>query len=362
MTRKITIFLIFVLVGLATFLTGYLFSKRSLENSTADQALIGNSLVDRFNQAPEKRITPTGLFELSQEEASFPNISTNGNEILYYMPASGEIRSVKIQDPTGSVLISKIQPNASRIKWANNKTLIADYSSSSIFYDLNSGTSHKLDPRIKNAVLMKSGDKVAYNYFDETTGTGNISIANSDFQAYKNILPTRFDGWGIGWLSDTMLTLIKPAITDIPSVSVFKLSTDGVTFENILEFKNNLEIAWSSDNQKILYSYANPSTKENGLYFMDLALKNEVALNQNIDASKCVWSIDDKTVYCATSSGFVILDTSSDQPTPQPLAQAVVGAGDAAASATDLELTSIEDYLIFKNLSDGKLYGLGLGQ
>lgn len=357
MSNKFLHFIVFSLVGFAVFLAGYIFTRNS--DIADQQALINNSLVERFNQTEEKYVEPTGLFELTSGEASFPTVSVNSKEVWYYSARSGDIRSVSIQNPlAGSTLVAKIQPNAANISWAINKTLVANYATGAIYYDLNSNFSKKYDTKIKNPALSKTGDKLAYTYFNDATGEGDITVADPKLESSKNILPTRFAGWQIRWLGEDKLALVKPPTLENTQVSLFTLDTSEKTLQNILDFKNNLEVAWSSDGQKLLYSYIDPTNGQNGLYFMDLANKNEIPLNLNYTASKCAWSLNGKTAYCAGKDSFVSFDATSSVAVETNTVSSSQNAD--IGSATNLLLTSIENYLIFKNTKDGKLYGLRL--
>ncbi len=363
MAKKITIFLIFILAALATFLAGYLISKKSLTGGQNQQALINNSLVSRFEESSEKRVPPVGLFALSRDRAAFPALSADGKEILYYNPDSGEIRSVATKNMAGgSVLVAKIQPGARQISWASNKTLVATYSNNSIFYDLNSNSSKKLDNKIKKPVLSRVGDKLAYNYFDAETGEGNISIADPLAESFKVVLPTRFENWQIGWVNNDVLSLVKHSTLENPASSLFTLDIGTKSLRNILDSKNNLEVVWSPGGQKIIYSYSTNPAQESGLYFIDLADREEVGLNTALDASRCTWSIDNKTIYCAGKDSFVTIDTSTAQPAAEDISTLPKEILSSAATATNLLLTSSEDYLIFRNSQNGKLYGLSLNK
>lgn len=356
MSNKFLHFIVFSLIGLAVFLTGYLFSRKS--DISGQQALINNSLVMRFDKTEEKYAAPTGFFELTSGEASFANISAAG-EILYYTPKNGDVRSVSIKNtPSGPSLVAKIQPSASYISWGTNKALVAGFSIGSIFYDPTSNFFKKYDPAIKNPVLNRAGDKIAYTYFNEESGEGNISIADPKIESYKNILPTRFSGWQIRWLDNDRLALMKPPTLENTQYSLFVLNVESGSLQNVLDSKNNLELAWSGNGQKIVYSYIDPYTQEKGLYVMNLDSREEIKLAIAVDASKCVWSMDNKTAYCAGPKSFVSVDASSPETPAKEIANP---AGiNPAANATNLLLTSIEDYLIFKNSKDGKLYGLSL--
>ena len=358
MPKKFLHFLVFSLTGLAVFLAGYLFSRKS--DLTNQQALINNSLVNRFDKTEEKYTAPTGLFELSSGEATFPNVSTTG-EIYYYVPKTGEVRSISVKNiATGSTLVAKIQPNANYISWGANKSLVAGYSTGSVFYDLASNYSKKYDLQIKSPVLNKAGDKIAYTYFNSESGEGNISIADVRLESYKNILPTRLGGWQIHWLDNDRLALVKPPTLENTQYSLFVLDIEAGALQNILDSKNNLEFTWSVGGQKLAYSYIDLYTQEKGLYYMDLSAKEEVKLKSVVDASRCTWSMDNKTVYCAGTASFVTIDTTA----PEAPAQAIANPTNAnpAVNATNLLLNSTEDYLIFKNSKDGKLYGLSLAK
>ena len=119
--------------------------------------------------------------------------------------------------------MAKIQPGARQISWASNKTLVATYSNGSIFYDLGSNSSKKLDSKIKNPVLSRAGDKLAYNYFDAETGEGNISIADPLVESFKAILPTRFENWQIGWVNNNVLSLITTSYSGESDILRFLL-------------------------------------------------------------------------------------------------------------------------------------------
>jgi hypothetical protein len=140
------------------------------------------------------------------------------------------------------------------------------------------------------------------------------------------------------------------------------LDIETKSLRNVLDFKNNLEVVWSPSGRKIIYSYGNGPAQESSLYFMDLASRKEIELGVSLGASKCAWSIDDKTVYCAGRDSFLTIDTSAAQPVAENITTLSKEAQSGSATATDLLLTSSEDYLVFRNSQNGKLYGLSLNK
>lgn len=358
--HKLLIFLVVVLAALALFLAGYSISRRTL---TADlsQPLTANSLVNRFDKTTEKKSQPIGTFVISKGAADFPVLVSGGKEVLYYNPDSGEIRSVQVSDLAGgSTVVAKIQSHASRIIWSANKTLVAFYDTGATYYDLNNNYSKRLGGNIKNPALAKAGNKIAYNYFDGRAGSGSVSVADPQSTVFKNILATRFPDWQIGWLDSSRLWLIRPASEEFSTSLLFSLDIDSGRFEKILEASGHLEVLWSAGGQKFVYSYADPSTQATGLYMLDPETRDEALLAQDIHANQCAWSIDSKTIYCVSGQSLVTIDTSG----PYPKAQPVLIHGDSTPleHATNLTLTSTEDYLLFLDSAAHQLYALRLSQ
>lgn len=360
MSYKFLKILVFTLVGVAVFLAGFIFTRKSVENQ---QVLINNSLVARFDQPEEKRVEPAGFFAISIDKASFATLANNGKEVWYYNPDNGEIRYAMADNLTGGTkLIAKIQPGATHISWGQNKTLVAQYAAGAIFYDLNSNFSKSYDVKVKSPALNKAGDKVAYNYFNAESKEGGISLADPRMEHFKNILPTRFESWQIGWLNNDTLILTKPPTLNNLTASLFALNTDSGGLQTIIDSRKNLEYVWSPGGSRLLYSNYDISTEENGLFVMNLSDKQEISLGQTWNASKCVWSIDNKTVYCAVKDGFYSLDTTFAKPKIQKINfDANASLPVKISEVSNLILTNTEDYLIFRSLKDGKLYGLKIG-
>ncbi len=357
MAKKITIFLFFILIGSAIFLIGYSFSQTP--PATDQQALINNSLVSRFEKNPERRTSVTGLIQLSKGAAAFPTLSTDGKEIRYYVPKSGEIRSVSVKDlNNGSVLVSTIVPNANQISWSINRILIATYDHGPVYYDLSAGLLKKLNPKIKNPVLSKTGDNVAYINFDDKEQSGTIRISDSKFEDFKNIMPTHLGSWKISWINDHLLSLVKPPESNGDGSWLFNLDIQTKSLDKILEAKTNLQIAWSPDGQKLIYSYTDPSTNSSNLYLMDPTDKIEHLLKNDLNANKCVWSIDNKTVYCAGVNSFLSFDTTLPELSPKTITIPTNYGVIDLENATGLFLTSSENFIIFQDATNGKLYGL----
>lgn len=355
--RKFLISLNVVIFATALVLAGFWVSKRG--ESGNQSALIDNSLVSRFETPTEKYQTPKELFQITREKSYFATTLPESKELWYYNPENGEIRSTALDGmPTSSSLVSKIQPNATGISWAANKTLVARYNSESIFYNLNNGFSKKYDPGIKNPIISKSGDKIIFTSFNPKTKSGFITIADPNAEGSKNLMPTRFENWQITWLSDGILALADSQ--DL--TSIFAIDLEGKNFESLLNSKKDLQLAWSPDGQRAFYSFSDEFA--NGqivLNTIELSTKTENSLGLEIPASRCAWSIDSKNIICAYLNKFVLIDTRAKVVAPKDLVEISALFTGGSGAVSDLLLTSTEDRLIFKNLQNGKLYGVYLG-
>lgn len=356
--RKFLIGFNIVIVVTAVVLAGFWISRKA--DNGNQSALIDNTLVSRFDKPTETYQTPKELFQITREESSFSSVSPSGKELWYYNPENGEIRNTPMNGmPGGSNLMAKIQANAKNISWANNKSLVAQYDSGAIFYNLTTGSSKKYDPQVKNPVISRSGDKIAYDYYDKETSSGYIAIADPDIKGSKNLMPTRFGNWRLKWLTDSKLSLNNPE-SEQGSSSVFILGIDDKKFENIIDSKTNLKAIWSPDSRKILYSYKNPDSGKETLSVIEVAIKTERSLDLEIPASRCAWGADSKTVICAHLNKFISINTSAEIIEPATVAAISQIFGGGSATVSDLLMTSAGDRLIFKNLQNGRLYGVYL--
>lgn len=256
--KNLLISLIIILIGLITFLGGYLIAQK---NNLPQQANI--STLGRFsssNTKTQSKVEPK-LLRLSTVKAINPYFSEDGKKILYTERGAGKVFAV---DFSGQ--------NNSFVKGEEASTL---------------------NSNISGATLSKNGKKMAYLFYDKNTGEGQISLANPDGSVFKNIFPTRAESLKINWISDNLLSFYNPSGEDH---SVFLLNIDNKQLKKILDSYRGLRLSWSPDGTKLFYSYEEEGQTKSAL----LNLIDQVTLAIDLDtrADKCVWTGNSFYLYC----------------------------------------------------------------
>lgn len=366
-----------LLVLLFVFFQGFRSGGFSLPSKGA--ASLSGSLVSRFNG--KVRDLPAGgeLLKLTDDETSFPVLGSGGKEIFYYAAKTGEIKSLPISSLAGSSnlisskVVAKIGSGAKDLLWSSDRnSIIAALDSGILLFDLKTGQSKKYDSKISSAVFSPNEDKISYLFFDRESASGQISIADSRLESFRNIMPTRLDSWLVKWSSKNLISLLKPVrqLAGGPTqASLFTLTLEG-RLEKIASSPENLDYLISPDGSKIIYSAADKPS----LVFEDLRERRPKTVSISAKTDSCVWSFDNKTVYCsifaqsigasdtatATDGGLAVIDTSPDLPGQTSLSARVLFEPSKAGPAPrgNLILTPLENFLVFRNLNSGKLYAL----
>ncbi len=245
------------------------------------------------NQSPTSDVSDEiarySLATASAEDGHFLKIDPLKRELLYYVPSTGDVKSLSLDSSKSTPkTLAKIKPGSRSISWSDQANrLVANYGDGDTFYDLKTGDSRVYDLKMKIIVLSKDGSSIAYVYFNSSTGVGNISVADVQAGSFKNLLPTRLDSWKIQWLSPKTLSIF--------SNSLFTLSTDSKTLTQIIENKEDLKVNWSPNGSSLIYSYA--SNGERQTAYLPTPGSSSKTLPVSIDTSLCAWKTADM-LYC----------------------------------------------------------------
>lgn len=328
--------------------------------SQRNTSISNDSIIDRFDGTEEYHPTATGLRKLSLEEVGPFYAVPNKREVRYYVPRTGEVKSITLQGSTSSKTLITIRPRALAITWSpDGNELIAQYATDYTYADLTKGTSAPVGKHIEAPAFSKSSNEVAYLYYEKGAPSGTISIADSKFQSFKNILQTRLKNWEIQWNDKRKLSLIATAETNqLNALYVLDIDTKHLT--QLINEQEDLEVSWAPDGTRLLYS--RKSGKGTELFFMTMAAKTPVSLGLSIPSSKCAWGKDSIHAYCAVpdktqEDAIVQLDTGPSKIIKKELLSPI----DAGLiKAHDLVWVDSLQILLFKNFRDGRLYALTL--
>ena len=360
MNRKILIFLLVVFSFLAAFLSGYLLSGNSFQKEAEVSDYKTGNILDKFDN--EFVISKENSFQqpslLGKNRVASFTVSSNGSGVSYYEKGTGKVFSVDPLTKEEQPILAAGIVNFIGAIWSPNKKEVISQVSSPLgaqykYYNFQTKESALLKNNTKSAVFSPDGRQIAKFIFSETENVYNIVISEPAGVASKKIFSTRIPDAEIYWPQDDLLAF---KVTDNRGYAkVFSLTKEGALKEIAGDAKN-LEIKWSQDGQSFLFS----ATGEIGrpeLFYKSIGGKEPLLLSVSTSASKCAWSIDNKTVICAASLTaeeneelYKISIADGVKQLITPLSQNM--------RVREILLTNIGDYAIFLNSYDEKLYFL----
>lgn len=323
------------------------------------------------NSLTQVTTSAQGSVKLTNDDASFPFFIPNRGEVRYYVSRTGEIKSLDLRKLSAKAkVVATIKPRAIALTWSPDGTqVIATYGSDHIAINLTSGISRTLDRKISAPEFSRNSDQVAYAYFDPETAAGSIAIADTQFKDFKNILKTRLKNWELQWNNERRLSLIATTATTKLN-TLFLLDIDHGALETLLDSKINLEANWAPNGNTLLYSRQTRRGLELSLF--SVATRHDTQLNFPGTASKCAWTPDSQTLYCAVPGKPMQLDdlNSSDDTFvkidvthPEKSPETFFTAADASfVDAREMLYAPVQQALIFRNFKDGRLYMLSLAK
>jgi len=198
-----------------------------------------------------------------------------------------------------------------------------------------------------------------------------VYVSGIDGSGQHVILQTRTTEDALSWPKADLLALVsrRPDQTgwDLTSVSM----TGGLTF--LLSNQENLELAWSHDGSKLLYSSFVPKVGVQ-LFSMDVATGTAFPLGLATSASKCAWSSDSIRVVCGVPTQPAL---TSDVPASKTATVDSIVAVDFASGTSqtlwtppsgtllgviDPVISSSGRFFAFSNIFDHRLYVLDTAQ
>jgi len=359
-----------ILVISALLIYYFFFKEKALE--TKPEEIIKEETIEP--KQPAKKIAI-----LSQEKVLSPTLDTDGKKIKYYLKSNGNIYSVNFD---GSDLTRVSAANLAgllNILWAPDKEKVIGFFQEGekikkYLHNYSLGQSTLLNEKINQIVFSPDGKKVAVQYFDETSKASIISLANPDGSDWKDIFQTRLKDLILEWPLVDKIS-IKTPTSGLVEGLVLTLNPQTGEFKRVLSGIYGLNIKWSTWGNKILYSATDERGKDISLYLVDQNGENKKELGLNTLVEKCVFSQDNRTLFCAlpeklsanailpddyykglitTSDSFwkINLETGEKNLIYQPEEMS------RTYDATELFLSPKEDYLFFINRKDGFLYSL----
>lgn len=356
MNQKILITLTVISISFTAFLSGYLISQKDFHRSP-DTTSTGN-ILDKFSDDDRRLGSQTGeslgnLRLLSPRNVISPVLSKEKDGIVYYEKNTGKVFEVILKDLREKLVSETPLTNLIKTIWSPSLKEVVSlfyYPSGGHYKYFNYKTKASIDlgTDIKSLSFSPDGNQIAY--FGTEDDSRGIFISQPDGSSSKKILPSRLENAEVYWPSNEFLSFKTYTAN---GSELYSLSKNGEV-KKILESGDGLEIKWSKDDSRVLFSKKTESGVS--LFFKNIPSGLETSLNVSTRASKCDWGIDGESVVCGvpklSSSGDDIYEISLDG------TQKLLSSPTSKINTEELFLSGLDDYVVILNSLDHKLYVL----
>jgi len=373
-----------VLLAVTLLILGvYNFGFKAFENSSQSKEV--KQPVEQIKTKTEEAVTKkTEKISLVSKEPVLSGVADKKTEkVFYYSASDGTIWQV---DGEG---LNRIQISDAKIaglvnaSWSPDRlkslTVIEQAGKKSFFlYDNVKKDSISLKEGIDNVIWDSLGAKIIYKYYDSKSKKRSLNIADPDGQNWSTLIADiPFRNLSLATIPLTSIISFWNSPNSSEESNLQIISATGGEVKNILKGKFGGDYLWSPDgSQALVSSLVSKENKTMTLGIIDLQGQYRDLSIPTI-VSKCVWSIDGKTVYYALPGG---IPTGANMPndyqakkftTQDTFWKINIATGNkeriieladiqGVYDASNLFLSTTEDGLFFINRVDGKLYRIAL--
>ena len=340
-----------------------------------------------FKKDKKENENVVGIVEkVSDKPVLFPKIEKDGVRIKYYSKKDEGFWEVSFDGSLEKKISNENMPDLKAIIWSTDgKKIILKRGDGFYRYYYNNGQKNKIKDKANFMVWSNLGDKIIYDYIESPEAESKtINIANPDGSEWKVLAKVKNRKSVIAMVPQSSLISFwnVPKSTEESDLQV--ISVAGGKVQYILSGKFGADYLWSPDGEKFLVSSVvnkggDTMVLEVGKVDFDGESPKVSLMDLRLPtlASKCVWSKDSKTIYCALLTGvpdnavmpddyyagkFYTDDYFWKVNTETGKKERLVKLEDMKKmiDATDLFLSPNEDMLFFVNRKDGELYKINL--
>ncbi|MFZ2975162.1 MAG: hypothetical protein WA055_00850 [Candidatus Moraniibacteriota bacterium] len=376
--KKIFFLSLFVLFFSLLFWGIYILSFKKAEIKKDNILPLNNSVSQNLPKIPA--VSSTKISIVSKEPVISPTIS-NTDDKIWYFDAFGELKETDFigeisKKITETKIISLLggswSPDKSKILLRTSKDSKESYF---LLFDIKNDQLVTLNKNINEISWQAISSKIIYKYFDPTSKKSSLNISDADGKNWKKITELPHDK--ISFLQIPRSGLISfwnngdaNYPTDFQTVSLL-----GEDTKSLYKDSFGADYLWDNSGSHVLVSQTDTKggTKiqlgvmnYNGGEYKNLGLPTFV--------SKCVWSKDNKTIFCALPGNipdnlilpndykagkFTTADTFWKIDTMTGEKSRLVETSDmpnTSFDASEFFLNSDESLLFFVNKIDKKLY------
>ncbi len=321
--------------------------------------------------------------EIKAISERFPlGVIIDGSKVKYYSQSDGRVYQSDLNGSNLNRISETVIAGLVEVLWSADKDeVITIFKEDGIFekyyYNYKTNQAKKLDYNLRWIDWAPQADKIAYHYYNPHNQANNISIADPDGSNWENILDLRMNDLIVEWISDQMLGIRnKPSSAKMSAV--YTLNIRNKEFTKVINSSYGLSALWSPKGDKLIFSETDSQGQKARLKFADLGDGSIQQLNFFTLPEKCVWSQDNRTLFCAVPK---IIPETAKLPDDYENNQVTFKDNFWKINLDTQEVTEIyqiqeediqfydaeslylpimEDYLLFVNKKDGLLYSLDL--
>ena len=379
--KKILIILIIILLIVISILIGYnFFVKKELPDNVVDNTGLFPQSDSASSNAGSGTSFSGQIKPISQEPSL--GMVIDGIKVKYYSANNGNVFESNLDGSGLTRISSAVLTGLIKIIWSpdKNKTIAIFNNNGEIkkyFYDFNTQINTSLDKNIRWVTWSPFSNKIAYQYYNSQNEDNNISIAEPDGSQWNSIFSTRMKNLIVEWPNSELIS-IRTKPSGLAQSVIYTINLTNNNFKKILDEAYGFTVLWSPLGDKLLFSETDNQGKNLKLKIADLTQSTIKELSLSTLPEKCVWSQDNRTIFCA------IPKTISDLATlPDDYYKGTTSFNDdfwrinldtekvtkifeskneqaTAYDAKELLLPPLENYLLFINQKNNLLYSLEL--
>lgn len=328
---------------------------------------------------PELKIKP-----ISNEKVLSPTLSADKTKVIYYRQRNGNVWQSAFDGSGLTRISSAVLEDLVDIIWSPDKAKVISVYQNNLgvitkhAYDYGTGKASFLNTLIQEIDWSPASDKILFQYTNEAEDNNHLGISNPDNSDWQNVHQLEMKDVNLDWLgTETEIAFYEKPSGLVPSsLFLFNLLTEELA--TVLSEVYGMAVKWSPQGDKFILTKTNDEGKNLLLYVSLKDGSTEASINISTFVEKCVWSQDNRSIFCAIPKNIsgneilpddfykgifvsdddfwkINLETAETTNLIEPWER-----GEGIYDAVKLFLSPLEDYLFFVDKKDGLLYSIEL--
>lgn len=340
-----------------------------------------NVIIPKENNAFKKGSDK--IFVVAEEPVAGAVINKKNESILYYLKSNGNAYESSLNGDVKRPFSKDNVEGLVDVSWSAdaNKAIIKINNEGRdifYFYDHEKKEGSRIKDNVDNVVWSNVGNRIIYKYFNPDTKERTLNIANADGNNWEKIADIGFRDVSIAGVPQSSFVSFWNYPKSGTETSLNLVAATGGAVENIFNGKYGADYLWSPDGKNALVSsLEDPNSASFKLGVIGREKKKYQEIGNSSLVSKCIWSYDAVSIYCALPSGDELGGATLEDYQRKEIfskdvfwkinvkngkKERIVEPEEITEEydAQGLILSPKEDYLFFTNRIDGKLYGVSL--